>query len=193
MSLPALLVFAVLSIVAEGNPSQGVRVDQLSSGVFFQKWGPVAYTSTSYSVVLKYNLTLLQKQDENLEMDFQQLHSYLMGVKSEKNSTTFLTELELLHSELTEYEGETNALLELVPGGRRTRSLCDGLGRLLSSITGVMDDQDREGMENGFSVLGRRVEELEMEVTPKKLVIQNMLKNQRHKDGALVSKSTGKK
>lgn len=40
-----------------------------------------------------------------------------------------------------------------------------------------MDDQDREGMENGFSMLGRRVEELEMEVSPKKLVIQNMLKN----------------
>lgn len=111
-----------------------------------------------------------------LESEFLHLQSFIANVaKLSKNKTTLLAEVRDLHGELTEYVTEMEAVLDLVPQERKPRSLCDGFGRLVSSLTGLMDDEDRTTVQGSLGDLQGRVDELEAEITPHKAIIQGML------------------
>lgn len=148
----------------------------MTAGIIFQKIGPVLYSSASYSVSLKYNISQLRAQDVQLESEFLHLQSFIANAaKLSKNKTTLLAEVRVLHGELTEYVTEMEAVLDLVPQERKPRSLCDGFGRLVSSLTGLMDDEDRTTVQGSLGDLQGRVDELEAEITPHKAIIQGML------------------
>lgn len=162
-------------------PADTILIDNMQSGLLFQKLGPALYSSNSYSVVVRYNFTLLKKQDEKLEESFKELTKYLANHSKTSEGgqgSMFLGELNLLHSEMTEYEEEMEALLELIPvNSRKGRSICDGLGRIISSITGLMDDEDRSEMEAAKKRVQGHLSELKMEVTAKKIVIRDILED----------------
>lgn len=115
-------------------------------------------------------------QDFNLEHEFENLQRHVTSAaKALDNTTALVGELKLMHGELMEYESEMTALLDLVPGTRRRRSICDGFGRLVSSLTGLMDDEDRDTIQAGLGGLQDKLENLEAEVSPNKAIVRNML------------------
>lgn len=158
--------------------SGNVTIQELHAGVLFRNIGPIVYSSHKYSIEIHFNMSILKEQDDNLETDVNSMAIRLRksSLGQSKFAETFNATLTMLHSEIINYEKETQTLMGLIAPQKRTpRAWVDGLGWVISKVTGLLDSDKGKEIDSEIAVLKARNEDLKMEVTSHKLLIKNML------------------
>nr|XP_018908407.1 PREDICTED: uncharacterized protein LOC109037969 isoform X1 [Bemisia tabaci] len=90
--------------------------------------------------------------------------------------SSFVVSLRKLHKELSEFEEQTDSLFDLLPSKRAgKRGLCDGLGKLLSCVTGVVDRDEADELQANIQEMEAKEGDLKLEVSANKLMVKNIL------------------
>ncbi|CAH0380470.1 unnamed protein product [Bemisia tabaci] len=90
--------------------------------------------------------------------------------------SSFVVSLRKLHKELSEFEEQTDSLFDLLPSKRAgKRGLCDGLGKPLSCVTGVVDRDEADELQANIQEMEAKEGDLKLEVSANKLMVKNIL------------------
>lgn len=126
-------------------------------GVVFEKEGDVLLTDSHWTVVLQYNLTEVEKENQNLSMlldkvkgqydaFFQDLLFTNLSMYSPvpELETGFRYEYVGLQQLVSDYVAQTDDLISLLPSTRQRRGLIDAGGQVLKFLFGTVTDSDLE-------------------------------------------------
>lgn len=156
-------------------------------GVVFEGGQDVLLTESHWKVTLQYNLTQVEMEAQNLSIlvktvkdhfhvFFQNLlvtnisnHSPLVELEA-----SFRYEYGMLQQDVSEYLGEVEDLLTLLPRKRVKRGLIDAGGHVLKYLFGTLDSSDLEVLDDKLNSLYDTNEQLTHDHNEQVTVLANM-------------------
>ncbi|KAG8251349.1 hypothetical protein J6590_081583 [Homalodisca vitripennis] len=156
-------------------------------GVFFEKEGDVLLTDSYWTIVLQYNLTEVEEENQKLSTlltrvkgQYDKLFQDLLSLNVSMHSPVrelkagFRYEYVSLQQLVADYVTQTSDLVSLLPSTRQRRGLIDVGGQVLKFLFGTVTDSDLKFTNNRINEIENLSDDLFHDTKDQITILGNM-------------------